>query len=230
MNIILKLVIYLNDWRVFTRTIYFRLLRRMRSININRRMHSHDYGYWKWAYHLPWRIDDQNGHSITLHNCRESVRDDKQSESKQANPLWHNHFLRHLVQTNISANMKNSDIEKINRLLATNKWLADSVNAILSTISTSKARELPTADGFILFLRALIRNSVRVQEMFGAKESTANPNDPRFIKAIDRLLRDHMSWIRPLVERYTLPDATIPLECSIEQLFGADEECYACDS
>lgn len=126
--------------------------------------------------------------------------------------------------------MKNSDIEKINRLLATNKWLADSVNAILSTISTSKARELPTADGFILFLRALIRNSVRVQEMFGAKESTANPNDPRFIKAIDRLLRDHMSWIRPLVERYTLPDATIPLECSIEQLFGADEECYACDS
>lgn len=193
----------------------------------NGRMHSHDYGYWKWAYHLPWRW--QKWTSITLHNCRESVRDDKQSESKQANPLWHNNFLQQLLQTNISASMKNSDIDQINRLLAENKWLADSVNAILSKVPTDKAIELTSAGGFILFLRALLRTSVRVQEMFGAKESTASPNDPRFIRALERLLREHMSWIKPLVERYSLPDAIVPLKSSIEQLFGTDEECIACE-
>lgn len=125
--------------------------------------------------------------------------------------------------------MKNSDIDRINSLLMNNKWLLDSVNAITSTIPDHS--KLSLADGFVLVVRGLIRTSVRVQEIFAVKEATRNPNDPRFIRAIEKILQENMDWIKPLVERYTpigfYDDGS--LSSSIGELFATAEECSSCD-
>lgn len=127
--------------------------------------------------------------------------------------------------------MKNSDIERINLLLMNNKWMLDSVNAIISTIPGGA--QLKLADGFILVLRGLIRASARIQEVFAVKERmpNANENYPRFIGATERLLEDNMDWIKPLVEEYTPIDfqEDCCLSSSIEELFATAEECSLSD-
>lgn len=125
--------------------------------------------------------------------------------------------------------MQNSDIARINSLLMNNKWLLNSVNAITSI--NPDHSNLSLADGFILVLRGLIRTSVRVQEIFGVKEATPDPNDPRFIRAIERILQENMDWIKPLVERYTVMDSHEDgsLSSSIGELFATAEECSSCD-
>lgn len=125
--------------------------------------------------------------------------------------------------------MKNSDIDRINLLLMNNRWLLDSVNAITSTIPDHS--KLSLADGFILVLRGLIRTSARVQEIFAVKEATPDPNDPRFIRAIEIVLQENMDWIKPLVERYTPMDfqEDDSLTSSIGELFATAEECSSCD-
>lgn len=122
--------------------------------------------------------------------------------------------------------MKNSDVERINVLLMENRWLLDSVNAILATIPDGRTK-LAIADGFVLIIRGLIRTSARVQEIFLIKEPTPNPNDPRFIHAIEKLLQENMDWIKPLVERYKPVD--VHDRSSIEEIFATAEECSSCD-
>lgn len=126
--------------------------------------------------------------------------------------------------------MKNSDIYRINQLLMKNKWLLDSVNAIIATIPGNTKFAL--ADGFILVLRGMIRTNVRIQEIFAAKEPTTHPNDPQFISEIAGLLRDNMNWIKPLVEQYTPVDYQVDdcqISSSIEELFATADECSNCE-
>lgn len=101
--------------------------------------------------------------------------------------------------------MKNSDVERINGLLMSNRWLLDSVNAILLTLPDGMKPTL--ADGFILIMRGFIRESTRIQEIFSITEPTARPNDPRFISAIETLLLEHMDWMKPLLEEYPAIDS-----------------------
>lgn len=123
--------------------------------------------------------------------------------------------------------MKISDIHRINKLLMKNKWLLDSVKAIITSIPGNSKFTL--ADGFVLVLRGMIRTNVRIQEIFAAKEPTINPNDPRFISEMAGLLRENMNWIRPLVEKYTPVDYNYQEDnqilSSIEELFATAKEC-----
>lgn len=128
--------------------------------------------------------------------------------------------------------MKNTDIDRVQTLLTHNKWLLNSVKAIVATAPQSN--QLSLADAFVLVVRGMLRRSKRIQEIFSVKEPSTRrqePTDPKFICKLEKVLQDNMDWIKPMVEHYTPIDIPINenVSSSIDDFFATAEECSSCE-
>lgn len=83
------------------------------------------------------------------------------------------------------------------------------------------------AESFVHVLRAMIRTSARIQEIFYIREASAvSMNEPMFIVELEAVLKENMDWIKPLMEHHMpggVQEARVQFCTDEDQYITADE-------